>query len=308
MAKILIVGCGDVGSRLAQQLAVQGHEVHGLRRSHFSLEGVHSLTGDVTVPASLRFPAGLDYVFVLLAPGAAGTAGASSATGAVGASGISGAATASIVAGEAAYRRVYFEGTRNVFAALSGQQLRRLFWISSSSVYGQEDGGWVDENSPAEPASASARVLLESEALALQSGWPATIVRFAGLYGPGRLRLLRWVQEGRPVQAEPVSWTNRIHVEDGAGLLAFLLAQDAAGTSLENLYIGTDNEPAPQHEVLDWLVDHMALPRVPHIAKPEAGSNKRLSNKRISALGYRWRFPDYRAGYEDVLRKEEQAS
>jgi nucleoside-diphosphate-sugar epimerase len=238
---------------------------------------VHPLAGDVTAPATLQFPDGLDYVFVLLAPGESG---------------------------EAAYRRVYLEGTRHVLTALAGQRLQRVFWISSSSVYGQDDGSVVDETSVTAPQSATARVLLESEALVRASPWPATIVRFAGIYGAGRLRLLRWVETAKPVQAEPPLWTNRIHAEDGAGLLAFLLAQAERGVALADTYIGTDDRPAPQHEVLDWLADHCGLPRVARVNVPAAGRNKRLSNTRIRALGYDFEFPDYRSGYAEVLRQE----
>ncbi|MES2918827.1 MAG: SDR family oxidoreductase [Pseudomonadota bacterium] len=274
MAKVLIVGCGDVGSRLAVELAAAGHTVHGLRRQPFALPGVRMLAGDVTVPATLKFPGGLEYVFVLLAPGESG---------------------------EAAYRRVYYEGTKNVLAALAGQSLRRLFWISSSSVYGQDDGSEVDETSPAQPATATARVLLESEQLLRTGVWPATVVRLSGIYGSGRLRLLDWVRAGRPVQADPVQWTNRIHAADAAGLLAFLMAQDRDGVMLADTYLGTDSAPAPQHEVLDWLAERLQLPRVPRETKPGAGRNKRLRNARLLGLGYRLRYPDYRAGYAAML-------
>lgn len=274
MAKVLIVGCGDVGSRLATLLADAGHEVYGLRRSAFSLPGVQALAGDVTDVTTLHFPAGLDYVFVILSPAEAGAD---------------------------AYRQVYLDGTRHVVQALAGQSLRRIFWISSSSVYGQDDGSWVDEDSATNPASATAQILLEAEATLENSAWPATVVRFAGIYGPGRRRLLRWVESARPVQAEPPLWTNRIHVDDCAGLLFFLFVQDVAGTSLASLYIGADNQPALQQEVLDGLADMLALPHVAGQIRPGAGSNKRLSNRRISALGYELRFPDYRAGYRDVM-------
>lgn len=274
MAKVLIVGCGDVGGRLALELAAAGHEVHGLRRSAFALPGVNALAGDVTAPGTLCFPQGLDYVFILLAPGESG---------------------------EAAYRRVYYDGTRHVLAALAGQSLRRLFWISSSSVYGQDDGSVVDEASPTVPGSATARVLLESEDVARASGWPATVVRLSGIYGSGRLRLVNWVESGRPVQEEPPAWTNRIHAADAAGLLSFLLARDLEGVALADTYLGSDNEPAPQHEVLDWLADRLQRPRVPHESRPGAGQNKRLSNRRLRALGYSLRYPEYRVGYAEVL-------
>lgn len=279
MAKVLIVGCGDVGSRLAATLAGAGHEVHGVRRSAFTLPGITAWCGDVSEPASLNFPSGLDYVFIILSPGEPGVD---------------------------AYRRVYLEGTRHVLRALTGQSLRRIFWVSSSSVYGQEDGSWVDEDSPAEPAMATARVLLEAEALLANSAWPSTVVRFAGIYGPGRLRLLQWVEAGRPVQAEPPLWTNRIHVEDCAGLLFFLFVQDVSGSPLASRYIGTDSEPVSQHEVLGWLADMRALPHVAGEIRPGSGSNKRLSNQRILALGYRLRFPGYKEGYRAVMGMSEK--
>lgn len=279
MAKILIVGCGDVGSRLASLLAEQGHEVYGLRRSKLDIPGVQALTADVTKADSLIFPVGLDYVFVILAPGEYG---------------------------EESYRRVYLEGTRNVLDRLQGQNPRRIFWVSSSGVYGQESGEWVDESSPADPAGPTSRVLRETEKLFDAVPWPATIVRFAGIYGPGRLRLLDWVRQGKPVQAEPPAWTNRIHVDDCAGILAFLFVRDLAGTNLASVYIGTDDHPAPQHEVLDWMAGRMGLPCVAHESRPGAGSNKRLSNQRISALGYVFRFPDYQSGYAAVMGQPDQ--
>lgn len=274
MAKILIVGCGDVGTRLATRLVTAGHEVAGLRRSSFALPGVTSLQGDVTDPASLHLPAGLDAVFIILSPDGQDAA---------------------------AYRRTYRDGTRHVLAALAGQSLRHVFWVSSSSVYGQEDGSLVDESSPAAPVTATAQVLLESEELVRHSPWPATIVRCSGLYGPGRLRLLRWVESGRPVQAAPPQWTNRLHVDDAAGILAFLLEQVLAERGVEEVYIATDDQPVAQHEVLDWLADSMGLPHVAHVNNPGGKCNKRLSNQRLKALGYQWQYPGYREGYRSVL-------
>lgn len=274
MAKVLIAGCGDVGSRLALRLVAAGHQVTGLRRSPFALPGVTTLQGDVTDPASLHLPEALDAVFIILSPDGHDAD---------------------------AYRRTYLNGTRNLLNALAGQSLRHVFWVSSSSVYGQEDGCLVDDGSPAEPVSETARVLLESEQLVCQGSWPATIVRCSGLYGPGRLRLLRWVESGRPVQAEPPQWTNRLHVDDAAGILAFLLEQVLGGRALEAAYIATDREPVPQHEVLDWLADSMGLPRVAHVAMPGGKRNKRLCSQRLQELGYRWQYPGYREGYRSVM-------
>lgn len=275
MAKILIAGLGDIGGRLATTLAAQGHEVHGLRRQPEPLPGVRLLQADVTQPATLALPAGLDYVYIILTPGEYSDEG---------------------------YRRTYVEGLRNVMDALGGQVLKRIFFVSSTAVYAQDRGEWVDESSPTDPMDFNGRRLLEAEQLLRRAGFTNTSVRFAGIYGPGRLRLLNWVRAGRPVVAEPPQWTNRIHSDDCVGLLAFLLERDSAGVALDDIYIGVDNEPVPQHVVLHWLAGRMGLPPVPSISADAEGQNKRLSNARSRRLGYGYVYGDYLAGYGSMLK------
>lgn len=279
MARILIVGAGDVGGRLAVTLAAQGHDVWALRRSLLeqreSLAGVHCLVADVTQAQTLtKLPAQLDIVITALSPGESGVA---------------------------AYRRVYVEGTRNLMQALAGQKLVHQFWVSSTSVYGQSQGEWVDADTPAQPGTDTARELLDAEAVAQAAGWPCSIVRFGGLYGPGRHWLLRWVSSGRPVQSQPPSWSNRIHVEDAAGFLAHLVSLALAGQPLRATYIGVDDAPTPQHEVLFWLAEQLECPPPLAEVRPEAGMGKRLSNRSLRDSGYALRYPDFRAGYAQVL-------
>lgn len=274
MAKILIVGAGDLGGRVAAGLADAGHDVHALRRRPLAPPGVNAICADVTRAETLRaLPVDLDAVVIALSPGEPG---------------------------EAAYRATYLDGTRHVLAALRGRPPRVLVWVSSTSVYGESAGAWVDEDTPVRPTSATAQVLCESEALVLASGIPATCVRLSGLYGPGRHRLLRWLVSGRPVQADPPAWTNRIHVEDAAALVRHLVTQGLAGEALPTVVIGTDDAPAPQHEVLDWLATRTGLPPSPRLpGGVETG--KRLRNRGLRALGLVLRYPDYRTGYDNVL-------
>jgi len=279
MARILIVGAGDVGGRVAVNLAALGHDVWALRRSlpaqRDTLAGVHCLVADVTQPQTLAvLPDRLDIVVTALSPGESGVA---------------------------AYRRVYVEGTRNLMQALAGQSLQHQFWVSSTSVYGQSQGEWVDADTPAQPGSDTAAELLAAEAIVQEAGWPASIVRFGGLYGPGRHWLLRWVESGRPVQQQPPSWSNRIHVEDAAGLLTHLVSQALAGESLREIYIGVDDAPTPQHEVLFWLAEQLGRPRPPSEMQASASQGKRLSNSSLRDSGYALRYPDFRAGYAQVL-------
>lgn len=285
MAKILIVGAGDVGGRLAIGLAAAGHEVYALRRSAIVLPGVHSLMADVTKPATLNnLPLALDALVTALSPGQGGVE---------------------------AYQRVYVEGTRHVLQALSGQKLLRHIWLSSTGVYGEDAGQWLDEHTEARPRTATGQVLLAAEAVArgeLGVGvqWPCTVVRLSGLYGPGRYRLLNWVESGRPVQSVPPSWSNRIHVEDAAAFIQHLLEKAFTGHRLEPMYLGVDDAPSAQYEVLSWLATQMQVPApAPVLVAAElavsAGQGKRIANKALKASGYVLRYPDYRAGYAQVL-------
>lgn len=279
MARILIVGAGDVGGRVAVNLAASGHEVWTLRRSlpaqREHLPGVHALVADVTQPHTLSvLPARLDIVVTALSPGESGVS---------------------------AYQRVYVEGTRHLLQALAGQRLVHQFWVSSTSVYGQSRGEWVDTDTPAEPASATAMALRQAEQLVQAAGWPSTLVRLSGLYGPGRHWLLRWVEQGRPVQQDPPSWSNRIHVHDAAGLLTHLVAQALAGQTPKPICLGVDDAPTPQHEVLFWLADQLGCAAPPVENHADAAQGKRISSRSLHDSGYTLRYPDYRAGYAEVL-------
>jgi nucleoside-diphosphate-sugar epimerase len=276
MAKILIVGLGDIGSRLAITLRDQGHEVHGLRRSTSALPGIRTHQADVTQPATLVLPMGLDYVYIILTPGESSDEG---------------------------YRRIFIEGLGNVLAALQGQAIKRIFFVSSTAVYAQDQGEWVDESSPTEPTAYNGIRLLEAERLLRASAFTSTTVRFAGIYGPGRLRLINWVKSGKPVVAEPPQWTNRIHSDDCVGLLAFLLAKDAEGVALEEIYIGVDDEPVPLHVVLDWIADKLSTEHAVRINTPTIGRGKRIRSSSVLILLYQRNFQNFRHGYGNMISR-----
>lgn len=283
MARILIVGAGDVGGRAAVALSAQGHQVWALRRSlpeqRPSLSGVQTLVADVTRPETLtQLPNGLDIVITALSPGESG---------------------------EAAYRRVYVEGTRHLLQALAGQTLLRHFWVSSTSVYRESMAEWVDDDTPVAASSATTQALIDAEALVLSAAWPSTCVRFGGLYGPGRHWLLRWVSSGKAMQSKPPVWTNRIHVEDAAGFLVHLVALTLQGEPLHKSYIAVDDAPSPQHEVLMWLAEQLGCDCPPEVMVPEGNHGKRLQNQRLRASGFALRYPSFREGYRQVLEARE---
>jgi nucleoside-diphosphate-sugar epimerase len=258
------------------RLAAAGQEVWGLRRDPAGLPApIRPLAADLGEPATLECLAGL-------APDAVVYVASADAFD------------------EAAYRRVYVEGVRNLLAALAVRPPARLLYVSSTGVYGQTAGEWVDERSPAEPGGFSGRCLLEGENLALGRGRPSVVVRFGGIYGPGRTRLVEAVRRGEACGDSPPRYTNRIHRDDCAAVLEHLLGLP----SPEALYLGVDCLPAPECEVMDWLADALGVPRPPRgggsAPGPQRG-NRRCRNDRLLASGYRFRYPTYREGYRAVL-------
>ncbi|MBB3103832.1 nucleoside-diphosphate-sugar epimerase [Azomonas macrocytogenes] len=204
---------------------------------------------------------------------------------------------------ESAYRATYVDGLNHVLSwlALHGQRPRRLLFVSSTGVYGQCDGEWVDEDSPTLPSGFSGRLLLEAERLLLDSGHPASVIRLAGIYGPGRQWLLSQVRQGYRVAEEPALYGNRIHADDAAGLLAFLLAADARGETLADCYLGVDDEPAPLHEVVGWLRQRLGVTLQVEENIVRRSASKRCSNARARALGWSPLYPSYREGYEALI-------
>jgi nucleoside-diphosphate-sugar epimerase len=281
MARILIAGCGDVGTVLGLNLQQAGHAVWGLKRRPDTLPAaIRKLAADLRDPASLNtLPPALDYVFYTAA-----------------ADGFS----------EAGYRVAYVDGVANLLHALqaSDQHPRRIFFTSSTSVYAQCHGEWVDEDSPAEAAGFSGRCLRQGEDLWWNSPYPATVIRFGGIYGPGRTRLLDSLRQGTTRCVEqPAVYTNRIHRDDGAATLQHVLALHDP----HSLYIGVDDYPAPQCEVLRWLAERLGVPEpevISAAAAPEAmlRANKRCRNARLRASGFQFRYPSYKEGYTALLQ------
>ena len=279
---ILLVGCGDIGIPLARRLVDRGARVWGMRRHPEQLpDFIEPIAADITDRGSLDRLADQpwDYLITTLVP-----AGFS----------------------EQGYRRVFVDGMANLLDALAGQpRLKRLIHVSSTSVYHQCGGEWVDEQSPAESNSFSGRALLEAERLLLGSRFAATAVRFAGIYGPGRRRLIDQVRAGEGCPEQPVLYTNRIHRDDCVGVLQHLLELDHRGERIEPLYTGVDSEPVSMWEIKQWLASQLGVTLNPSAPSPSTRrSSKRCSNARLLASGYRLLYPGYRDGYGALLREQ----
>lgn len=278
MANVLIVGCGDIGCQLGSILSQENHTVYGLRRNIEAIpDNITPIQADFS-DSLPELPNDIDFVFYI--------------------------ASADKYK-DSAYYQAYVLGLKNTLQALKNHSVKRVFFISSSSVFGQSDGEKVNENSPTSDLNFSTKRLLEGEELALNSQHPATVIRFGGIYGPGRTHLIDLVTKGKAHCMEDV-WSNRIHSADCAAMLAFLMKKDiATPNSLESIYIGVDNEPTLSCEVYDWLAEQLSVPDVEHLEPKESSrqmrSNKRLSNARIVELGYEFIYPSYKEGYLALL-------
>jgi nucleoside-diphosphate-sugar epimerase len=272
----LIIGCGYLGHRIAALWRAHGHRVFVTTRradqaAAWQALGYHPLVCDVLDPASLR-----------------SLARASTVVHAVGLDRASGQSM----------RDVYVQGLANVLAALPAPQ--RFLYVSSSSVYGQTDGSWVDESSPTEPLEESGKIVLEAEEL-LRARLPMAIVlRFAGIYGPGRLLRQKSIQAGEPIVGDPDKWLNLIHVEDGAAAVLAAQTRGVPGA----IYNICDGEPVRRRDFYTDLARLLKAPP-PRFASPPPGqrtpphekANRRIGNRRMrEEIGVRLHCADYRSG------------
>jgi nucleoside-diphosphate-sugar epimerase len=284
LPSVLLVGCGDIAQRLALLLADDYH-LTGLRRHPENLPAtIEPLAADLcdalSVSAVLAGRA-FDYVVVTLTPGERT---------------------------EARYRQVYVEGTKHLLAALQGQP--RILFVSSTSVYAQDHGEIVDESSLAIGSGFSGRCLREAEDLVVASAFPSSNVRFSGIYGSGRGgdgrgRLLKSVREASVDWNSATQWSNRIHADDCARVLAFLIARWQSGLAPSPCYVASDDYPAQLGEVWLWIANEMGLVNQRDESwRQGAVSGKRCNNALLQREGFQFLNPDFRSGYRHMLNGE----
>lgn len=295
---VLIAGCGTIGTRVGLAWSAAGAHVVGVRRNAERIpDDLEAVGADFGDPATLEPLRGrsFDLVYYIATPDRYDDGG---------------------------YRRAYVDGLRNVLGAVEtgavgpsgsegpGDEPRtrspRVVFVSSTAVYGQSRGEWVDEESPTHPQRFSGQRTLEAEELLRATdGAEPVAVRFAGIYGPGRTRLVRKVENGKPCHDDPPRWTNRIHEDDVVGVLMHVgeMARPAP------LYVGVDHEPATDCEVADFIADALGVPRPLRQESGDAdevgvrGANKRCRNDRLVESGYRFTFRTFREGYGAMLQE-----
>ncbi len=193
---------------------------------------------------------------------------------------------------------------RSDILSAARNNLRWIGYLSTVGVYGDHGGAWIDEETPCAPRSRRSveRVHAEEEwrALGREAALPVALLRLSGIYGPGRNAFLNLEHGTARRLVKPGQVFNRIHVADIAGALWHLLQQGADGP-----FNVTDDEPAPPQDVVEHAARLMGIeppPAIPFetselspMQRSFYGENKRVSNARLKSLGYRFRFPYYRA-------------
>jgi nucleoside-diphosphate-sugar epimerase len=287
--RVAILGCGYVGLELGRRLAAE-HDVVGVRRSEEGLEaveeaGLESVRADVTDPDALARVPDADWLVFAASSGGRGA--------------------------EAA-RKVYVDGQRAALDAFGRREdpPERYVYTSSTGVYGDHGGDWVDEGTPLDPTTPKTRVLAEAERVARERsrehGIRGTVARFAGLYGPDRYRLERYL-EGPVTEG----YLNMVHRDDAAGAVRFLLESDAEA----EVVLVVDDEPVEKWAFADWLADEcgvehpskrtmeerLADGELSDAAERRLRTSKRCSNDRLRGLGYGFAYPTYREGYRAAV-------
>ncbi len=268
--RVLVAGAGYLGMAFARLMA--GCEVTLARRSPVVVEGMRTVVCDFSSLASARTLPEVDLVYF-----------------AVAADGFS----------DDAYRVAYFECLKNLVDRYSVQATPPAFFYSSStSVYAAREGEICVEESALVEAGPS-RFMVLGERYLLNSGLSGGVVRYGGIYGPGRDSFVRRVSDRAEVMTpSTVQYMNRIHRDDAVGIVRFLFEGGFSG-----VFNAVDREPSLRDDVISFLVREMGM-GLEGYPRGEGGSSrghKRVLSDKVQRLGYRYVYPSFREGYLDLL-------
>ncbi len=272
MAHILVAGLGDLGRSLAQGWLAGGHRVSGIRRGQEGPAGVDLYSQDLLSGPLLLPPDQIDLLYIILTP---------------------------VRRDETGYRDAYLRAPARLLDALAQKQpLPPVIFVSSTAVYG-DHGGDPDEHTEPKPDAFNGRILLAAEQeISLRT--LATAVRFSGIYGPGRGRLLKQVERIRAGAQPPTpQWSNRIHSRDCVGILQRVGEGWLSGDMQSPVVVGTDAEPALNVRVLNWISGQTGEPL--GLFEPDIAPGRRIQSRYIAEGQYRLVYPDYRKGYVTML-------
>jgi len=274
MPRILIAGCGYVGQATADLFHMAGWDVEGWTASR---ESAAALSGkpypicqvDISNSDQVEKHAGTFEAIVHCASSRGG--------------------------GIESYQQIYLNAAGNLLCRFAGA---RLLFTSSTSVYAQQDGSWVTEQSKTEPDRETSRLLLETEKLVLAGG--GMVMRLAGIYGPGRSALLTKFLNGTAmIDPENDRFVNQVHRDDIASAILLLLTGQTQPAQIYNV---VDDKPMLHTECYRWLAKRLGrpLPPIGRSTQPRkrGDSNKRVSNARLRGVGWTLQYPTFVDGME----------
>lgn len=278
--RIFVAGTGFTGSRILSVLKKAGHDVIGFNRSG-RLDGSRQLKicrGNVLEKNGLEKLESLAPVDLMVST--------LSGTG---------------LKDPEAYRSLYVDGPRRIAEKLQWIGEQRVWMLGSTGVYGENSGDWVTEETTARPLHRNGRVQLEAETALFDAVSGACVFRLSGLYGPGRVRMIRQALRKRPF-LKPDIWSNQIHGEDVAGLIEFLTERPEPPP---RLLLVSDTKPVQRKEIFSWVREKTSCPEgcfdEDHPSRAGNRGNKRVSTARLKSLGYQWKYPSFREGLEPLL-------
>lgn len=203
---------------------------------------------------------------------------------------------------EKSYRRNYVEGLKQVIKSIKYiNNFQHLFFVSSTSVYGDNNDQFIDEFSETSPKNFRGTILLEAENLLNTVKFNRTVLRLSGIYGSGRNYMIKLSQDAES-WPKVDRWTNRINEDDAANFIIFLLNQCLQGEIPEKLYLLTDKEPVTLFRLLNWIRQNLNLKNKINITSdPILG--KRLRSSIIPSLKFEYKYPTYKQGYKELIQE-----
>jgi nucleoside-diphosphate-sugar epimerase len=277
MARVLVAGCGYVGEAAADAFQQQGWEVEGWTAT---AESAAKLSGrpypvralDVTDREAVSTASGEFNVVIHCVSSRGGD--------------------------EEQYRRLYFEGAQNLLRAFPRAT---LLLTSSTSVYAQTDGSVVDENSPAEPQHGKGGILRKTEELVLAAG--GIVLRLGGIHGPHRSFFLSRLLEARTPPGGNDRLINQIHRDDIVS--ALLLVVDRRADCRGEIFNVVGDQPIKASDAYEWLSTRLEKPLVSDaseaLQRKRGESNKQVSNRKLRALGWEPRYPDFESAMTESI-------
>ena len=282
--KRLVFGCGYLGKRIAKHWVAAGDTVYAVtRKSDRAAEleslGIQPVIADVTQPDTLSELPKIDTLLFAV--------------------GMDRSQYSDI-------REVYVHGLKNVLAKICAET-SHLIYISSTGVYGDFGGQWIDESAPTEPTREGGKACLEAEQLIANSrfGNVSTILRFAGIYGPGRVPTQAVIESQQWKKLSACGYLNLIHVDDGARIIEMVAAEPPESQT----YLVSDGHPPLRREYYEFIAKHFGITELPWKeaetvpASSRSANNKRIANKKLlNRYAFEFEYPDYKSGLTEALK------